>query len=88
MNPSRGPKTNNSNIGVTYIFTMEDRNYSVQIHYFTKHDYNNSSYRKELDDRMEDFISNIHNKHYDGFFSGLNKIIHFVAGRLNIKLDF
>ncbi|AGN16471.1 MULTISPECIES: hypothetical protein [Methanobrevibacter] len=88
MNPSRGPKTNNSNIGVTYIFTREDRNYSVQIHYFTKHDYNNSSYRKELDDRMEDFISNIHNKHYDGFFSGLNKIIHFVAGRLNIKLDF
>ena len=88
MNPSRGSKYNNSNIGVVYIFNREDKNYSVQIHYFTKHDYNNSSYRRELDDRMEDFMSNIHNKHYDGFFSRLDKIIHCFARELNIKINF
>lgn len=87
-NPSRGPETNNSNMGVTYIFHREDGNYAVQIHYFTEHDYNNTTYRRELDDRMEDFMSNIHNKQYNGFFSDINILLHFIANMLGIKLNF
>lgn len=77
-NPSRDSDTQWDCMGVNYVFPKEDTNYSVQIHYFTKTDYNNSSYTKELDDRFEDFMANIHNQNYDGFFSSINKIIQYV----------
>lgn len=77
-NPSRDSDTQWDCMGVNYVFPKEDTNYSVQIHYFTKTDYNNSSYTKELDDRFEDFMANIHNQNYNGFFSGINKIIQYV----------
>lgn len=44
------------------------QNYSIEVHYFTTHDYNNKTYTKELDDRIEDMMGNIHNKEYNGFF--------------------
>lgn len=62
-------------IGLNYVFTKEDMNYAIQIQYFTKADYNNLTFQKELDDRFEDVMANIHNKGYDGFFSRINSWI-------------
>lgn len=62
-------------IGLNYVFTKEDMNYAIQIQYFTKADYNNLTFQKELDDRFEDVMANIHNKGYDGFFSRINSLI-------------
>lgn len=73
-NPSRDTEYVWDCIGVNYVFAKEDKNYAVQIQYFTKIDYNNQSYIKEVDDRFEDFMSNVHNKDYDAFFSILNHI--------------
>ena len=65
--------TNNSDahIGVTYVFTKENTNYAVQIHYFTEADYNNTNYTRELDDRFEDFMVNLQNTHYIGIITEL-----------------
>ena len=70
-NPTRDTNTTYDHIGVTYIFPKENTNYSVQIHYFTETDYNNPNYTHELDDRMEDFMVNIHNTHYLGIVTEL-----------------
>lgn len=69
-------------MGVNYVFATEDKNYAVQIHYFTKIDYHNESYTKELDDRFEDFMANLHNKEYDGFVSVLQHIYVFIRDQL------
>ena len=76
-NPSRDTNTTWDCIGVNYVFNTEDKNYAVQIHYFTKIDYHNESYTKEVDDRMEDFMSNLHNKEYNGFFSTINHVLNY-----------
>lgn len=83
-NPSRDTDTIWDCIGVNYVFKHEDVNYAVQIHYFTKIDYNNQTYLKEVDDRMEDFITNIHNKQYDGFLTPLGKMVDYIRGYLHI----
>lgn len=70
-------------MGVNYVFSKEDKNYAVQIHYFTKIDYHNQSYTKELDDRFEDFMANIHNKQYDGFISLIKHIIAFLQSSIS-----
>ena len=70
-------------MGVNYVFSKEDKNYAVQIHYFTKIDYHNQSYTKELDDRFEDFMANVHNKQYDGFISLIKHIIAFLQSSIS-----
>ena len=80
--PGRDTETIWDCMGVNYVFTTEDKNYAVQIHYFTKTDYNNESYTHELDDRFEDFMANVHNKQYDGFVSILQHIYVFIRDRL------
>lgn len=79
-NPSRDTDTVWDCVGVTYVFPKEDCNYAIQIHYFTKSDYNNASYKKELDDRVEDLKANMHNWHFDGFFSNIAKVRYLFGG--------
>lgn len=78
-NPSRDTETQWDHIGVNYLFSKENTNYLVQIHYFTDADYNNQSFVKELDDRFEDMIGNIHNKDYDGFFTPIMNFLTLVS---------
>lgn len=78
-NPSRDNDKIWSHIGVNYVFAKEDTNYAIQVHYFTTHDYNNTTFIKEVDDRIEDDMSNIHNKDYNGFTSGVRNIFNFVT---------
>lgn len=64
-NPSRDNDVIWSHVGVNYVFPKEDTNYCIQVHYFTSHDYNNSTFLKEVDDRIEDDMSNIHNSEFN-----------------------
>lgn len=73
-NPSRDTDTVWDCVGVTYVFNKENCNYAIQAHYFTKNDFKNQTYCDELDDRVEDFIANMHNWHYDGLFSPIFSI--------------
>lgn len=73
-NPSRDSDTQWDCIGINYVFSKEDTNYAIQVHYFTDDDYNNKTFIEELEDRTEDIISNIHNNEYDGFFSFFSKL--------------
>lgn len=84
-NPSRDNNVTWSHIGVNYVFPKEDTNYSIQVHYFTTHDYNNETFLKEVDDRIEDDMSNIHNNEYNGFFSGIRDLYNFFADMINQK---
>ena len=59
-------------------------NYAIQVHYFTSHDYNNSSFVKEVDDRIGDDMSNIHNHNY-GPYSQLMHVYEFIMGVFNQK---
>lgn len=68
-NPSRDSDTVWNHVGVSYVFSKEDTNYAVQVHYFTDQDYNNTTFLKEVDDRIEDDIANIHNNEFNGFVS-------------------
>lgn len=77
-NPSRDNDYQWDHVGVNYVFPKEDTNYSIEVHYFTTYDYHNKTYTKELDDRIEDMIGNIHNKEYNGFISGINKIYNYL----------
>lgn len=77
-NPSRDNDYQWDHVGVNYVFPKEDTNYSIEVHYFTTYDYHNKTYTKELDDRIEDMMGNIHNKEYNGFFSGINKIYNYL----------
>lgn len=82
-NPSRNTNTTWNHIGVNYVFPKEDTNYSIQVHYFTNVDYNNTTFVKEIDDRVEDDMSNIHNTEYNGFFSGIRDIGNFFGNLFN-----
>ena len=84
-NPSRDNNVTWSHIGVNYVFPREDTNYCIQVHYFTSHDYNNSTFLKEVDERIEDDIANIHNNEYNAFFSGIRGIYNFIADSFNEK---
>jgi len=84
-NPSRDNNVTWSHIGVNYVFPKEDTNYSIQVHYFTSHDYNNTTFLKEVDDRIEDDMSNIHNNQYNGFFSGIRGIYNFFSNMIKQK---
>ena len=81
-NPSRDNDQIWSHVGVNYVFPKEDTNYAIQVHYFTEHDYNNTTFIKEVDDRIEDDMSNIHNNEYNGFVSGIWHIYDFIVGRI------
>lgn len=79
-NPSRNTNTTWNHIGVNYVFAKEDTNYAIQVHYFTTQDYNNTTFIKEIDDRIEDDMSNIHNNNYNGFTSGISNIFNSITG--------
>lgn len=81
-NPSRDNDKVWSHIGVNYVFPKEDTNYAIQVHYFTTHDYNNTTFIKEIDDRIEDDMSNIHNNNFNGFVSGVQFIYNFIADHI------
>ena len=78
-NPSRDNDQIWSHVGVNYVFPKEDTNYAIQVHYFTSHDYNNSTFLKEVDDRVEDDMSNIHNNDYKAFASMIRHGFEFVS---------
>lgn len=84
-NPSRNTNVTFDHVGVNYVFPKEDTNYSIQVHYFTSHDYNNETFLKEVDDRVEDDMSNIHNNNYNGFISGIRNLLNFVSNSFNQK---
>lgn len=84
-NPSRNNDQVWNHVGVNYVFPKEDTNYAIQVHYFTSHDYNNTTFLKEVDDRIEDDMSNIHNNNYNSFISTGNYIYEIVSDWLNFK---
>lgn len=67
-NPSRDNDTVWSNVGVNYVFSKEDTNYAIQVHYFTEQDYKNSTFTKQIDEIVANDMDEIHNKEY-GFVS-------------------
>ena len=81
-NPSRDTDTVWNPIGVNYVFSKEDTNYAVQVHYFTKQDYNNTTFLKEIDDRVEDDIANIHNNDFNGFVSSIQHGVDIIGRNL------
>ena len=81
-NPSRDTDTVWNHIGVNYVFPREDTNYAIQVHYFTTHDYNNTTFLKEVDYRIEDDISNLHNTEYNAFFSSVRDIYNFIIDHI------
>ena len=83
-NPSRNTNTTYDHMGVVYLFSKEDRNYCVEIHYFTSTDYSNASFTKEIDDRVEDMMANMENKNYNWYVSTFNRILHNESIEWNI----
>lgn len=79
-NPSRDNNQVWSHVGVSYVFPKEDTNYAIQVHYFTSHDYNNTTFLREVDDRVEDDMANIHNNNFNGFISAANHTYQIVSG--------
>ena len=81
-NPSRNNNVTWTTIGVNYVFAKEDTNYTIQVHYFTNQDYNNTTFMKVVDDSVDYDISNIHNKDYNAAVSairhGFNKIVEVI----------
>ncbi len=75
-NPSRDTNVTFNHIGVNYVFPKEDKNYAIQVHYFTTNDYNNKSYTKEIDDRIEDIMATMENTKYNWYLSTINRILH------------
>jgi hypothetical protein len=82
-NPTKNTNESWNYIGVNYVFSKEDTNYSIQVHYFTSSDYNNTTFLKEVDDRIEDDMSNIHNNHFNGFTSGIMHIWRYISNAFN-----
>lgn len=78
-NPARNSDDVWNHVGVTYVFPKEDTNYAIQVHYFTSHDYNNSTFLQEVDDRVVDDISNIHNNDYRAFASMIKHGFKFIS---------
>jgi hypothetical protein len=75
-NPSRDTEYVYDHIGVVYIFHKEDCNYMIEGHYMTTHDYENKSFTKEVDVRVEDMIANMHNKQYNFWISEIKHLIY------------
>lgn len=75
-NPSRDTETQWDCMGVVYIFEKQDKNYTIEVHYFTKQDYHNETFTKEIDDRVEDMISNMQNKNYNWYVSTFDRILN------------
>lgn len=75
-NPSRDTETKWDCMGVVYIFEKQDTNYCIEVHYFTKNDYNNVSYLNEIDDRVEDIMANVEYSNYNWYFSTFNRLIN------------
>lgn len=81
-NPSRNNDTVWNHIGVNYVFSKEDTNYTVQVHYFTTQDYNNTTFMNEVDNSIKEDINNIHNNDYNGFVSSVWSIYNFIADHI------
>lgn len=75
-NPSRNTNTTFDHMGVVYLFTKEDKNYSIEVHYFTTSDYNNKNFTREIDDRVEDIMATVENHEYNWYISTFNRILH------------
>lgn len=75
-NPTRNTDTVWDHVGVNYVFPKDDTNYLIQVHYFTTHDYNNESYKKEIDNRVDDIIDTMVNNNYKWYISMTNKILY------------
>ena len=84
-NPSRNTNVTFDHVGVNYVFPKEDTNYSIQVHYLTSHDYNNNTFLKEIDDRIEDDMANIHNNNYNSIISGTRDLLNFVSNSFKQK---
>ena len=84
-NPSRNTNVTFDHVGVNYVFPKEDTNYSIQVHYLTSHDYNNNTFLKEIDDRIEDDMANIHNNNYNSIISGTRDLLNFVLNSFKQK---
>lgn len=84
-NPSRDNDKVWSHIGVNYVFPKEDTNYAIQVHYFTDHDYNNTTFIKEIDDRIEDDMSNIHNNNFNAAVSVFGYVYNFFTENIPYK---
>lgn len=80
-NPSRNTDKIWNHVGVNYVFHKEDTNYAIHAHYFTSPDYNNTTFLKEVDDRIEDDMSNIHNNNFNSFTSAANYTYEIISGR-------
>lgn len=83
-NPSRLTNTTFDHIGVVYIFAKHDKNYSIEVHYFTTNDYHNKSFTKEIDDRIEDIMANMENTKYNWYISTFNRILNNQSVEWNI----
>ena len=70
-NPSRDNDTVWSNVGVNYVFSKEDTNYTIQVHYFTKQDYKNSTFTKQIDEIVASDMEEIHNNEYNTVVSNV-----------------
>lgn len=81
-NPSRNNEEIWNHIGVNYVFAKEDTNYSVQVHYFTTLDYNNTTFVKDIDSTVEDDINNIHNNDYNAFVSSVRHFFNFIIEQI------
>lgn len=81
-NPSKNNDEVWNHVGVNYVFPKEDTNYTIQVHYFTSQDYNNTTFIKEIDDYVKDDMNNIRNNNYNEFVSGVWFIYNFIAEHL------
>ncbi len=81
-NPSRDNDEVWNHVGVNYVFPKEDTNYTIQVHYFTSQDYNNTTFISEIDDHVKEDVNNIHNKDYNGFVSSVRHIYDAITGNI------
>lgn len=81
-NPSRNNYETWNHVGVNYVFPKEDTNYSIQIHYFTTQDYNNTTFIKTLDNDMKNDLESIHNNDYNAFVSSVRGIFNFIVEQI------
>ena len=80
-NPSRNNFTVCNHIGINYVFSKEDTNYAIQVHYFTDQDYNDTAFLKTIDDYIKEDVTSIHNNDYNGFTS---TVTHIYEGLTNL----
>jgi hypothetical protein len=81
-NPTKDNETVWNHIGFNYVFSKEDTNYAVQVHYLTDQDYKNSTFVKEVDEFIAEDINNIHNKNYNVLFSAIYHTYEFITNSI------